>query len=137
MDNSDEADADGASELNRGEGGKFLAGTSGNPVGRPKGSKNKVTLLKLVAEEAVRERNYDKIQAVMDSIIEDALAGDKDMRKLVWQAHISKGSADDKTNAQERVVIQIGQIAPSKEPEKGITIDHEEIANEREESDES
>ena len=112
--------------------GKFPAGVSGNPVGRPKGSRNKVTLLKLVAEEAARERNHDRIQAVVDDIITDALAGDASMRKLVWNAVMSKGSIDDRSQAQERVVIQIGQMAP-KEPEKGITIDNtEELTDESE-----
>jgi hypothetical protein len=105
---------------------KFVAGQSGNPAGRPKGSKNRVTLLKLMAEEAVRENNSDLILQICQGILQDALEGDKDMRKLVWQSVMSKGSFDDKTQAQEKVVIQIQSTAP----EKGITIDStEEIAD--------
>jgi hypothetical protein len=105
---------------------KFVAGQSGNPSGRPKGSKNRVTLLKLMAEEAVRENNSDLILQICQGILQDALEGDKDMRKLVWQSVMSKGSFDDKTQAQEKVVIQIQSTAP----EKGITIDStEEIAD--------
>lgn len=86
---------------------RFVAGVSGNPLGRPKGSKNRVTLLKLVAEESVRERNFDRIQRILDAILTDAENGDKDMRKLVWQSVVSKGSSDDKTSAQEKVEIHI------------------------------
>jgi hypothetical protein len=113
--------------------GRFV--TSGNKRGRPKGSKNRVTLLKLMAEEAVRERNIERMQQVCDEIIEDALMGDKDMRKLVWQAMISKGSADEKSQAQEKVEIKIN-TAPKEEV---VVIEQqpiEEIIDEQQESDE-
>lgn len=106
--------------------GQFPVGTSGNKLGRPKGSKNKVTLLKLMAEEAARERNYDKANAVIDLIYEQALEGDKASQKLVWDANMSKGSIDDRTQAQEKVTIQIGGM-PEATPPKATIIDHEEI----------
>jgi len=89
------------------KGGKFEVGKSGNPGGRPKGSKNKITLLKLMAEEASREKNAHKAQQVLDLIYEQALDGDKASQKLVWQAHISGASADEKSNAKEKVEINI------------------------------
>lgn len=77
--------------------GQFIKGVSGNPVGRPKGSKNKVTLLKLSAEEAFRERNQNQIDAVLDEILHAALEGDKSARKMVWDACMSKAQvAEDK-----------------------------------------
>jgi len=48
--------------------GRFKPGASGNPAGRPKGAKNKTTLL---AEEAMEE----KVGAVVDKLMERALAG--------------------------------------------------------------
>jgi len=48
--------------------GRFKPGESGNPAGRPKGAKNKTTLL---AEEAMAE----KVGAVVDKLVERALAG--------------------------------------------------------------
>lgn len=109
--------------------GQFPAGVSGNPVGRPKGSKNKITLLKQMVEFAARERNQDMAQAVIDGIYADALDGDTACRKLVWQAHMSGNSADDTSAAQEKPTIIIN--APvAVEPE--IVIEHpsqEELAN--------
>ena len=65
--------------------------------GRPKGSKNKITLLKLMTEEVVRTQNADRMKQVCDDIINDALAGDRDCRKLVWQAVMSKSGFDQNT----------------------------------------
>jgi len=48
--------------------GRFKPGASGNPAGRPRGAKNKTTLL---AEEAMAE----KVGAVVDKLVERALAG--------------------------------------------------------------
>ena len=100
--------------------GRFPAGVSGNPLGRPKGSKNKVTLLKIMAEEAFRDENYDHMLHVCKIIVAQALAGDFDSQKLVWQSVMSKGSVDDRSSAQEKVEININAIS---KPEKGITID--------------
>lgn len=77
--------------------GQYIAGVSGNPAGRPKGSKNRVTLLKLSAEEAFRDRNQNAIDAVLDEILHAALDGDKAARKMVWDACMSKAQvAEDK-----------------------------------------
>ena len=84
-------------ELVRTADGQFIKGTSGNPVGRPKGSKNRVTLFKLAAEEAFRDRNQLAIDAVLDQILHAALEGDKAARKMVWDACMSKAQvAEDK-----------------------------------------
>ena len=75
------------------ETGKFVAG---NP-GRPKGSKNRITLLKAALEEGFREDNFDKIKQVLDAVVDEALMGDKASMKMVWDAAVSKGlSAVDK-----------------------------------------
>jgi len=73
--------------------GQFV---SGNP-GRPQGSKNRITLLKAMMEEGFRSDNEDKIRAVLDQVLEDALTGDKQSRKMVWEAAVSRGlGASDK-----------------------------------------
>ena len=62
--------------------GQFLPG---NP-GKPKGSKNRITLLKAALEEGFRESNEDKIRAVLDKVVDMALAGDKQAIKMVWES---------------------------------------------------
>lgn len=84
--------------------GKFVQGTPGGP-GRPKGSKNQITIYKLAGEEAFRERNAERIQTVLDMIIDDALDGDKAARKLIWEAAISKMNVqEDKSHGQRQSI---------------------------------
>lgn len=99
---------------------KFPVGTSGNPLGRPKGSRNKVTLLKLMAEEAVRSRNESRMLEVADLIIERALEGDFRCSKLVWEAIMSKGAADATTTAKEKLEIKVN-FGQDKAPEKDVS----------------
>jgi hypothetical protein len=97
--------------------GQFISGVSGNPSGRPKGSKNKVTLLKLSAEEAFRERNQNQIDAVLDEILHAALDGDKAARKMVWDSCMSKAQvAEDKAagGKQSITVHRMEVIQPEK-----------------------
>jgi len=57
------------------KGGKFEPGQSGNPNGRPKGSRNKSTL----AREKI------DIAAVLDVVQEQALAGDRASQRLLLE----------------------------------------------------
>jgi hypothetical protein len=91
----------------------FQKGVSGNAAGRPKGSKNRVTILKLMAEEAVRSEETDRMLEVARLIIEQALEGDKPSQKLVWDAVMSKGSVDDRSQGQEKVQITISGLPES------------------------
>jgi hypothetical protein len=82
--------------------------------GRPKGSKNQITVLKLLMEETVRSKNQERIAQVLDDIITDALAGDRDCRKLVWQSVMSKSGNDSAPNAgtQPTIIIRTDRDAP-------------------------
>jgi hypothetical protein len=55
--------------------GRFRAGQSGNPAGRPKGARNRTTLL----AEALRE---GEAEAIRDKLVEGALAGDRVLLKF-------------------------------------------------------
>ena len=108
-------------ELVRDDEGKFVAGISGNPLGRPKGSKNKITLLKLAAEEGWRERNSAKINEVLDQICEDALAGDKGARKMIFEAIVSKGGTQEEKSASNKQTINVHRMSVTQTKPTGET----------------
>lgn len=95
----------------RSEEGRFIQGVSGNPSGRPKGSKNKITLLKQSLELQLREQAAPDIGAVLDKAVELALGGDTQMIKLLIDLHMTKGASDE-AKGIEKVAIQINSSAP-------------------------
>jgi hypothetical protein len=94
--------------------GQFIEGVSGNPKGRPKGSKNKITLLKMSAEEAWRERNMHRLDTVLDMILQDALDGDKASRKMIFDAVISKAQVAEEKGAGQKQVITVHRMDVNK-----------------------
>lgn len=87
-----------------------------NKGGRPKGSRNKITLLKIVAEEAARERNHEKMQHVIDLVVDMARRGDAAAQKLVWSAVMSNGIPTDQ-RVSEKVEININTTEKPEEKE--------------------
>lgn len=92
------------------------SGNGGLPArgpGRPKGSKNKVTLFKLMAEEAVRTDNAEAMLDVCRKVIEQAMNGDRPSQALVWNAVMSRsGGPGDLANAKDRVEIHVKSDLP-------------------------
>lgn len=85
-------------------------------VSTAKGSRNKVTVLKLIAEQSARERNAGKLQEVVDRIIDLALVGDATAMQLVWKSVMSNGAADTTSAAAEKVSININAAAAPAAP---------------------
>ena len=108
--------------------GTFQKGKSGNPLGRPKGSKNQITLLKQSLELQLREQAEPEMAAVLQMAIELAKQGDKQMIKLLLDAHLSKGINED-AKAADRVAIQIN-AAPPQEQKKVENVNVIEIPQE-------
>ena len=107
---------------------KFKPGTSGNPEGRPKGSKNKITLLKESMELVLREEAAaEDLKSVMRQALTLALAGDRSMIKLILELHMSKGSSIDNGKAAERVQINVNGLQPT-EIKKEVTVPLDEVA---------
>jgi len=76
--------ADGSKEIiQRDNLGKFAKGVSGNPAGKPKGSKARTTIIKQAMEEALTRDAAANFNEIVDQAISMAKAGDKDMIKFV------------------------------------------------------
>ena len=101
-------------QLVRNAAGQYIEGTSGNPNGRPKGSKNKITLLRMSAEQAWRERNQDRLDTILDLILQDALDGDKAARKMVFESIVSKANVAEDKSAGQRQQITVHKMTVNK-----------------------
>jgi hypothetical protein len=105
---------------------KFEPGVSGNPNGRPKGSKNKITALKENAELLLREASTEQdLKEVYQMALTLAKAGDRSMIKLVLELNMSKGTSQDTSTGAEKVQININ--GPSKVTEEKV-VPLEEVA---------
>ena len=113
-------------ELVRGKNGRFTKGKSGNPLGRPKGSKNIVTIQKLMVEEAFRATDSDDMAKVLSLIVHQALEGDKASQKLIWDANVSKQSVtqDKAAGLKEAIRVRVVGLQPTDVVE-GEIIDEE------------
>jgi hypothetical protein len=90
-------------QLVRNTKGQFVKGNSGG--GRPKGSKNQITVQKLMLEEAVREDCAEDIEKVLKLIIGQALEGDKPSQKMIWDSAMSKQTlAEDKAAGKKQQI---------------------------------
>lgn len=104
---------------------------SGNPAGRPKGSKNAITLLKQSLELELREQAAPDVGGVLRKAVEMALAGDRQMIKLILELHISKPAhAEDEQGGKNQVNILVQNLTKDK-PETRVV---EVIAHEQAET---
>ena len=95
--------------------GRFVKGRSGNPEGRPKGSKNKITLMKLALEGELRAQIKPHMREILQVAITMAQKGDTSMIKLLLDKTLPTTKAgDDEAPAKERVQIFIDRL-----PERG------------------
>jgi hypothetical protein len=90
-------------------------GQSGNPSGRPKGTKNKVTLMKIALEGELRTQLGPHMASILAKAIDMANKGDPGMIKLLIDKTVPTTKAsDDEASDKEKIVIQIGRL-----PERG------------------
>ena len=71
-------------------------GESGNPAGRPPGTKNKLVTIKRKLEIAVREgMSADRLGRILNKVAGMAEQGDLKAARLIFDAFISKAEAGD------------------------------------------
>lgn len=89
---------------------RFPQGKSGNPVGRPKGSKNRSTLIKNAIELDLTERLQEDAVKVYQKTVDMALKGDTTCIKLLMDRLLAprKASDDvlDKGSGGIQIVVQ-------------------------------
>lgn len=96
-------------------------GQSGNPEGRPKGSKNRITLLKLSLEEYLRNEAADHMGDILQTAIKKAKKGDNQMIKLLLELHMSKSGDVDDRSTDDKITINIGTMGEKEPPAINIT----------------
>lgn len=102
-------------------------GQSGNPAGRPKGAKNKITLMRQMLEGELRAQVGPHMAEVLAKAIEMAKDGNEAMIKLLMDKTLpSIKAGDDQEAADNRVQIVIGKLPERKED---IVVTSEEISN--------
>lgn len=125
---TDEAVEESAGQLERTSKGYFAPGVSGNPAGRPKGSKNVITTQKLLLEEAVRNGNVEKLQQVLNKVIDQALEGHWASQKLIWESCMSKQAIQDDKSSGNRQEIRVHTLNVT--PDRGVVIEGDIIEGE-------
>jgi hypothetical protein len=117
-------------EVIRSPEGKFVKGKSGNPKGRPKGAKNRITELKQEMELTLREGlNPDVLKAVIASMVAEALEGNVSAAKLILDKVMQNAKTDDDSGEDRpEIVINIKNLTAKDlhEATGGRVIEHEE-----------
>ena len=102
---------------------KMLKG--GNNMSRPKGSKNKTTTLQMAKEKAEKsspQKKSDKVQAIVDIIMEEAKA-DKEVTDAVVNIKEIRNDAIGANPAVESISPRLPMIEQEPTPKKDINTD--------------
>lgn len=95
----------------------FQKGVSGNPAGRPKNSKNAITLAKIALEGELRKQlSYDMCE-ILQTAINLAKSGDQQMIKLLIDKVIpTTRASEDGEGPRERIQIVINKLPEADQP---------------------
>lgn len=125
----DETKQENEVEAVRDDKGRFVKGSTGNPRGRPAGTKNKIAEMKRNLELAVREGISEaQITAILQSMIAEAMNGNVTAGKLILDKVMSNARLDDDEGEDKpEIVIKIQNLTPQHLKDvQGETIDQEE-----------
>lgn len=104
----------------RDEEGKFLEGTSGNPAGRPLGSRSKLVKIKERLDIAVRENvSADRIYRIVVKMADMAEEGDVKAARLILDKFLSGAASgedpEDASQVSRGITIRIENATFAKE----------------------
>ena len=86
-------------------------GQSGNPKGRPKGSKNKLSLLREAVLESAENIVLNNFEDIVRSTVELAKQGDATALKIVWDRIIpAKRTVEEKVEGEDKLNISISIV---------------------------
>lgn len=98
-------------------------GQSGNPKGRPVGSKNKITLMKQALEGELRTQIGPHMAEVVAKALQMAKEGNESMIKLLIDKTVPTTKAsDDEAETKEKVQIFIGRLPERDSPKESSTV---------------
>lgn len=91
---------------------QFKKGVSGNPRGRPKGSKNKSTILREAMLEKTDRMLSKEVPAVLHVVLNAAKGGDMAAAKMILDraVPVKKAGADDDALPQGGIHISISNL---------------------------
>ncbi len=113
----------------RANNGRWVKGQSGNPAGRPKGSKNRIVAMKQDLELAIRENiTSGEVRKIVNAMIAEAQDGNVSAAKLILDKVMSNAKVDeDITESQGGISINIKNLTVDSIKEvEGEVIDNDE-----------
>jgi hypothetical protein len=102
----------GQIQVQRDKNGRFIGGTSGNLRGKPKGSRNYLTLL----EEAVKKYETEKGKNLFDKLIERAFVNDTVLLSVIKKFIPDREKTESETS--EPLVITLHHVTNRDEVEQ-------------------
>ena len=118
-------------EVVRSSSGKFVKGVSGNPAGRPKGNKNRITQLKEEMEIVLRENiRPQDLADILEEMVAKAKGGSTSAAKLILDKFMTNAKSEE-SNGEEKpsITIKIENLTQADLGMKGTIIEHKETEN--------
>lgn len=111
----------------------LVPGVSGNPAGRPKGSKNRTTLLKQAIDGQLTEELSKDASDILQKTIELAKEGDTTCIKILMDRlmPIIRSDIGEEKGGVGKIEINVTSMPKQKE-DGGLVIEAEEVDNEGE-----
>ena len=104
-------------EVTRSTSGQFVKGKSGNPRGRPKGAKNRITDLKEEMELVLREGvDPETLKTILVSMVAEAQSGNVQAAKLILDKFMTNAKTEsDRGEDNPEIIINIRNLTPPDE----------------------